>query len=87
MESSASMDLVVILWKASAPMDLIVVLWRNLFFFFTIDLIVVLWKFLPPWTWLLSYGEFLLAWTWLLSYGLSRERRPIDLVVSCVCLV
>jgi hypothetical protein len=34
MESSASMDLVVILWKVSVPMDLIVVLWRNSFLFF-----------------------------------------------------
>ena len=40
MENSASMDLVVILWKVSVSMDLIVVLWKKIFI--TIDLIVIL---------------------------------------------
>ena len=41
MENSASMDLVVVLWKISVPMDLVVVLWKVSV---PMDLIVVLWS-------------------------------------------
>jgi hypothetical protein len=82
MESSASMDLVVILWKVSVPMDLIVVLRRNSFFFFvTIDLIVVLWVCMYMFCHRLDCCLMVVFVSMDLVVALWRISAPVDLVV------